>query len=241
MAQHDEFDFRPEHFSGSVRLFPLPNVVMFPHVMQPLQIFEPRYLEMLADALAMLPQHERYLALEQRNSRYDVGVKYGLLNAQLALALDWNRKAIERDPQDHELVAELPGITESRQVMGQSCNTGSGGPEGRAKGLEIRAEVPSVDRRHHGAKPEVVGGLVEGRVDIIGAGLEGLHGQPVIGQRAQKPLGDGFEQHTGGNLLAATGLPDQQQRRRPRCLRELADLRQHLGDSGAAHHRLAAK
>ena len=42
----------PEHFSGSVRLFALPNVVMFPHVMQPLQIFEPRYLEMLADALA---------------------------------------------------------------------------------------------------------------------------------------------------------------------------------------------
>lgn len=42
----------------------------------------------LADALALLPRRERYLALEQRYSRYDVGVKYGLLNAQLALALD---------------------------------------------------------------------------------------------------------------------------------------------------------
>jgi UTP--glucose-1-phosphate uridylyltransferase len=31
---------------------------------------------------------ERYLALEQQYSRYDVGVKYGLLNAQLALALN---------------------------------------------------------------------------------------------------------------------------------------------------------
>lgn len=42
----------------------------------------------LADALSLLPARERYLALEQRYSRYDVGVKYGLLNAQLALALN---------------------------------------------------------------------------------------------------------------------------------------------------------
>ncbi len=42
----------------------------------------------LAEALALLPQRERYLAVEQQYSRYDVGVKYGLLNAQLALALN---------------------------------------------------------------------------------------------------------------------------------------------------------
>ncbi|OAI45326.1 hypothetical protein AYO44_02675 [Planctomycetaceae bacterium SCGC AG-212-F19] len=39
------------HFTGMVRLFPLPNVVLFPHVVQPLHIFEPRYREMTADAL----------------------------------------------------------------------------------------------------------------------------------------------------------------------------------------------
>jgi Lon protease-like protein len=38
--------------AGLVRLFPLPNLVMFPHVAQPLHIFEPRYCEMLEDALA---------------------------------------------------------------------------------------------------------------------------------------------------------------------------------------------
>ena len=38
--------------AGVVRLFPLPNLVMFPHVVQPLHIFEPRYCDMLADALA---------------------------------------------------------------------------------------------------------------------------------------------------------------------------------------------
>ena len=40
------------HFAGTARLFPLPNLVLFPHVMQPLHIFEPRYREMTADALA---------------------------------------------------------------------------------------------------------------------------------------------------------------------------------------------
>src|SRR5271165_6962741 len=39
-------------FDGTVRLFPLPNVVLFPHVVQPLHIFEPRYRQMTEDALA---------------------------------------------------------------------------------------------------------------------------------------------------------------------------------------------
>jgi ATP-dependent Lon protease len=42
----------PPDFDGAVRLFPLPNLVLFPHVVQPLHIFEPRYCEMLEDALA---------------------------------------------------------------------------------------------------------------------------------------------------------------------------------------------
>jgi Lon protease-like protein len=39
-------------FDGRVRLFPLPNLVLFPHVVQPLHIFEPRYRLMTKDALA---------------------------------------------------------------------------------------------------------------------------------------------------------------------------------------------
>lgn len=42
----------PRDFAGPARLFPLPNLVLFPHVVQPLHIFEPRYCEMLEDALA---------------------------------------------------------------------------------------------------------------------------------------------------------------------------------------------
>jgi ATP-dependent Lon protease len=41
----------PDDFDGVVRLFPLPNLVLFPHVVQALHIFEPRYCEMLTEAL----------------------------------------------------------------------------------------------------------------------------------------------------------------------------------------------
>jgi UTP--glucose-1-phosphate uridylyltransferase len=44
----------------------------------------------LSDALAELVKRERYLALEIPAWRYDIGVKYGLLTAQLALALNGN-------------------------------------------------------------------------------------------------------------------------------------------------------
>lgn len=44
--------FDPSTFSGRARLFPLPNLVMFPHVLQPLHVFEPRYRALLEDALA---------------------------------------------------------------------------------------------------------------------------------------------------------------------------------------------
>ncbi|MGO8928332.1 MAG: sugar phosphate nucleotidyltransferase [Limisphaerales bacterium] len=42
----------------------------------------------LTTVLARLAQRERYLACELEARRYDIGVKYGLLTAQIALALD---------------------------------------------------------------------------------------------------------------------------------------------------------
>jgi UTP--glucose-1-phosphate uridylyltransferase len=66
------------------------------HVLTPgvMEILE-RQLESAADgrlatisgALHELAHKEKYLALEMHDYRYNVGVKYGLLNAQLALAL----------------------------------------------------------------------------------------------------------------------------------------------------------
>ena len=44
-------------------------------------------LPTISSALHELAQKEKYMALEMNDYRYNVGVKYGLLNAQLALAL----------------------------------------------------------------------------------------------------------------------------------------------------------
>ncbi|MFK7737856.1 MAG: LON peptidase substrate-binding domain-containing protein [Pirellulaceae bacterium] len=52
MEQNAAIDGWPDDFSGTVRLFPLPNLVLFPHVVQPLHIFEPRYCDMLTESVA---------------------------------------------------------------------------------------------------------------------------------------------------------------------------------------------
>ena len=52
MDEMDAVTRLPDDFDGRVRLFPLPELVLFPHAMQPLHIFEPRYCEMLGEAMA---------------------------------------------------------------------------------------------------------------------------------------------------------------------------------------------
>ncbi|MGI9518948.1 MAG: LON peptidase substrate-binding domain-containing protein, partial [Pirellulaceae bacterium] len=42
----------PSNFTGVVKLFPLPNLVLFPGVIQPLHIFEPRYRKLMEDAIS---------------------------------------------------------------------------------------------------------------------------------------------------------------------------------------------
>lgn len=47
-----DLDDQLRGFDGFGRLFPLPELVMFPHAILPLHIFEPRYRRMTEDALA---------------------------------------------------------------------------------------------------------------------------------------------------------------------------------------------
>ena len=49
----------PGDFTGTARLFPLPNIVMFPTVVQGLHVFEPRYRQLVKDALA----GDRFIAI----------------------------------------------------------------------------------------------------------------------------------------------------------------------------------
>ena len=48
----DTLAFTPDNFSGFARLFPLPNLIMFPQVMQAMHIFEPRYRSLFEEALS---------------------------------------------------------------------------------------------------------------------------------------------------------------------------------------------
>ena len=63
--------------------------VLTPAVMELLEKGAPT----LSAALADLARHEQYLALEDEGRRYDLGARYGLLVAQLALALNGQDRA----------------------------------------------------------------------------------------------------------------------------------------------------
>jgi UTP--glucose-1-phosphate uridylyltransferase len=61
----------------------------------------------LSGALSRLANKERYLALEVQGARYNIGVQYGLLYAQLALALD----GADRE----EILAQIVELLASRE------------------------------------------------------------------------------------------------------------------------------
>lgn len=62
--------------------------VLTPTVMELLDAGEGRPARHLSEALAELAQKERYLACELQGRRFDIGARYGLLTAQLALAFN---------------------------------------------------------------------------------------------------------------------------------------------------------
>ncbi len=72
------------------------------------KIQNPKSKITLSDALAALATREKYLAFEESALRYDVGVKYGLLTAQLALGLNGD---------DHdEILARLVELLAAREL-----------------------------------------------------------------------------------------------------------------------------
>jgi len=61
------FDPRFEHLPASLRIFPLPGALLLPGGRMPLNIFEPRYLNMVRDALA----GDRLIGMIQPNEESD--------------------------------------------------------------------------------------------------------------------------------------------------------------------------
>jgi len=69
----------------------------------------------LSGALAELARREQYLAMEEPHRRYDIGARYGLLTAQLALALNGKDRA--------EVLAQLVELLAAHQ-MGAAAGRG---------------------------------------------------------------------------------------------------------------------
>jgi UTP--glucose-1-phosphate uridylyltransferase len=65
----------------------------------------------LSSALAALAEREQYLAMIQKGQRFDVGVKYGLFTAQLALALQGK----DRD----KVLTELVQVLAAREMFSE--------------------------------------------------------------------------------------------------------------------------
>jgi UTP--glucose-1-phosphate uridylyltransferase len=64
----------------------------------------------LTDALAMLARQEQYLAVEDQGRRYDLGDPYGLLIAQLALALNGRDRS--------EVLSQMLELLADRELAG---------------------------------------------------------------------------------------------------------------------------
>jgi len=71
----------------------------------------------LTDALAELARHEQYLAVEDEGRRYDLGDPYGLLIAQLALALNGRDRS--------EVLSQMLELLADRELSGNSGGASS--------------------------------------------------------------------------------------------------------------------
>lgn len=72
---------------------------------------------MLVDALSELARHEQYLAVEDEGRRYDLGASYGLLIAQLALALNGRDRA--------EVLSQMIELLADRERAGNGGGSSS--------------------------------------------------------------------------------------------------------------------
>ena len=126
MSTSDEFSFSVEDFSGTARLFPLPNLVLFPHVMQPLHVFEPRYRDLVEEAweddglitMATLQpgwehDYEGRPALAPVGCLSRVAVRYRLEGGAYNVLLVGLRRV--------RLVRELPAIKSFREAEVEVC------------------------------------------------------------------------------------------------------------------------
>jgi len=71
----------------------------------------------LVDALAELASQEQYLAVEDQGRRYDLGAPYGILIAQLALALNGRDR--------NEVLSQMIELLADRELAGMDGGSSS--------------------------------------------------------------------------------------------------------------------
>ncbi len=93
---------RPEDLPGRLPVFPLPGALLLPRADLPLNIFEPRYLEMISDALS----GERMIGIIQPKDDGDNGIRPGLMTVGCA-----GRITSYAETPDGRMLVTLTGIS----------------------------------------------------------------------------------------------------------------------------------
>lgn len=172
----DTFDVHDDLklFTGQAPLFPLPNVVHFPHTWLPLHIFEPRYRAMVLDAL----DGERLIAMALL--RPDQTAAYETKAAKIHPVVCLGRIDVEEKLPDGRFNLALRGLCRARIVSELDSHQPY-----RIAELNLLHDFypsePTIDRRHRQRE------LLAGATKV----LPELQSNPLLHQLldAELPLG----------------------------------------------------
>ncbi|MFG0335829.1 MAG: LON peptidase substrate-binding domain-containing protein [Maioricimonas sp. JB049] len=116
MTSKDFGELEAAGFSGAAPLFPLPNAVLFPQIVQPLHIFEDRYRAMIADAL----EGERMLAMALLQSGWEAAGEQ--LDSPIHSVVCLGRITLEQKLEDGRYMLLVRGISRARVVAEETAN-----------------------------------------------------------------------------------------------------------------------
>ncbi len=108
MKTKHESDASLATFSGTAPLFPLPNIALFPHVVQPLHVFEPRYRALAAAAL----DGERLIAMAVLKPGWEP--RYEEKHVPIHPVVCLGRIALDQQLPDGRYVLLLRGVCRAR-------------------------------------------------------------------------------------------------------------------------------
>jgi Lon protease-like protein len=172
----DTFDLQDDLqlFTGRAPLFPLPNVVHFPHTWLPLHIFEPRYREMVADVL----EGDRLIAMALLRPNQEA--VYETKRAQIHPVVCLGRIAVEERLPDGRFNLALRGLCRAR--IERELDDKQPYRTAELTLLEdFYPSTPTIDRRHRQRE------LLAGATEV----LPELQSDPLLHQLldAELPLG----------------------------------------------------